>query len=65
MKSEDKKYREKRAKGWLISAEQKALRFEESFKKSFEKVKSNIESEIADLYFKFADENGLDFGTVN
>ena len=65
MKSEeDKKYWEKRAKERLISAEQKALRFEESFKKSFEKVKSNIESEIANLYFKFADENGLDFGTV-
>lgn len=54
-------YWKRRAEQRLISAEQKALRLEKDMKKQFDRVYKNIENQIASLYFRYADENGLTY----
>ena len=57
----NERYWKQRAELRLISAEQKALRLERDMKKQFSRVYRNIEGQIAKLYFKYADENGLSY----
>lgn len=45
----------------LISAEQKALRLESELKAQFDRAYKNIESKISKLYFKYAQDNGLEY----
>lgn len=57
----NKIYWEQRAEQRLISAEQKALRLEKDMKNQFDRAYKSIENEIANLYFKYADENELSY----
>lgn len=57
----NKIYWEQRAEQRLISAERKALRLEKNMKNQFDRVYKSIENRIANLYFKYAGENGLSY----
>ncbi len=57
-------YWQERSEQRLLSAEQKALRLEKKLKKQFNRAYKNIESEIAKLYYAFAEDGALDYGDV-
>ena len=58
---ENELYWKGRAEQRLISAEQKALRLEKDMKMQFDRAYKNIEIKIAQLYFRYAYENGLSY----
>lgn len=60
-KLDNEKYWQQRSEQRIISAEKRILRFENEMKEQFNRAYEEIENKIAKFYFKYAEDNELDY----